>query len=99
MTVASLIWRKAPVPMPRTQLGIPLAVYLCNLAFGAVLSLAGGFYMPVALGTLLGFIPALVLYAMARPSSQEIALQLEKATRTELESPETAKVPMGVMSE
>jgi len=86
MTVATLLWKKAPVAMPRTRLGLPLAIYLSNIIFGAVLSLAGGFVIPVVLGLFFGVAPALVLYAVARPSRQEIAANLEKATFSEKET-------------
>jgi putative membrane protein len=95
MSVASLLWRQAPVIMPRTQLGLPLAIYLSNLMFGTVLSLAGGFVVPVVFGVCLGFAPALVLYFMARPSRQEVAMQLEKAA-LEVDRSEKAQVALGV---
>ena len=82
MLVASLLWLAKPVALPRTQLGLPLAVYLGNFAFAAIMSVASGFYAPVALGFVIGVVPTLVLYwlAIAGVSSREDSLTQRTAS-------------------
>ena len=65
MSAATLLWQAKPVTLPNSQLGLPLAIYLSNFAFAAVMSVAAGIYLPVLLGILLGLAPAVVLYRMA----------------------------------
>lgn len=66
MVVASLLWRIKPLILPATNdLKLPLAIYLANFVFAAVLSLAAGFYIPVLLGVVLGILPLVALYWMA----------------------------------
>ena len=65
MSVAAVLWGKLPVKLERSQLNIPLIVYLSNVAFAAGLSLASGFWIPVSFSLLLGVAPALVLWWMA----------------------------------
>jgi uncharacterized membrane protein len=79
MTVASLIWRLKPLTLPRTELGLPLAIYLNNFAFAMILSLAGGFYITVLLGVVLGILPLVVLYQMATARSSDATPAILKA--------------------
>lgn len=74
MTVAALLWPKAPLPQQFAQqgiaqerLGFALAVYLSNFAFAAIMSLAAGMWIPTLLGLLLGVAPALTLWWLAQP--------------------------------
>ena len=69
MTVATLIWRAKPLKLPNGDLRLPLAVYLANFAFAAVLSLAAEFYVPVLLGIISGIVPIVILYWMANNRS------------------------------
>lgn len=69
MSVAALLWGNMPLKLQRSQLSIPLVVYLSNIAFAGGISLASGFWLPVSLGLLLGVAPVLVLWWMAPPSS------------------------------
>ncbi len=69
MSVAALLWGNLPLKLERSQLSIPLVVYLSNIAFAGGISLASGFWLPVSLGLLLGVAPILVLWWMAPPSS------------------------------
>ncbi|MBZ8182896.1 gamma-carotene 1'-hydroxylase CruF [Oscillatoria salina] len=97
MTVATLFWKKFPTHLPSKQLGLPLAVYLSNIAFGAVLSLAGGFWIPVILGVSLSIVPAFILYRTA--NSTQIS-DLEKLAEIQQAKEKTAQVPVasvGVM--
>ncbi|MBV6625545.1 MAG: carotenoid biosynthesis protein [Rivularia sp. (in: Bacteria)] len=62
MSVAALIWGNKPIKLWRSQLILPLIVYLSNFGFAAGLSLGDGYVIPVSLGIVLGVIPALVLW-------------------------------------
>ena len=78
MLVATLLWKLKPMSLPTQDLKLPLAIYLSNFAFAAVLSLAAGFYLPVLLGVILGILPLVVLYWLA--TSQNIAFVDRLAT-------------------
>lgn len=71
MTVATVLWPKQATQLHRTQLGLPLVVYLSNLAFASVLSLAAGLWVPVVLGLLVGAVPAVILWWMAEPTADQ----------------------------
>lgn len=90
MSVATIFWSKKPlsaerkerVPLTRSQLTIPIIIYLSNVAYGAVLSLAGGFLVPVLLSLVVGVTPALIIYATAKtmrvvPELKTIGLKAE----------------------
>ncbi|MEA5573126.1 gamma-carotene 1'-hydroxylase CruF [Calothrix sp. UHCC 0171] len=62
MTVAAFMWRNNPVKLERSQLNIPMIVYLSNFAFAAGLSLGSGYLIPVSLGFFGGVIPAILLW-------------------------------------
>lgn len=74
MTVATLLWDKAPLSLSRSQLIFPLAVYLANLGFALVMSVGAGFWIPAALGILVGAIPAIVLFFLT-PSQSPMAIE------------------------
>jgi uncharacterized membrane protein len=65
MTVATLLWTIKPLKLPSHDLKLPLAIYLANFAFAAILSLAAGFYVPILLGIILGVLPLITFYGMA----------------------------------
>jgi putative membrane protein len=67
MTVATLLWEKTPLSLSRSQLIFPLIVYLANLGFALVMSVASGFWVPASLGILVGVLPAIVFFSMAKP--------------------------------
>ncbi|NDJ18621.1 gamma-carotene 1'-hydroxylase CruF [Myxacorys almedinensis] len=72
MAVASLFWGKGSLYLSRAQLMVPLAVYLINFAFGAIITIAqldSRFWIPTALSASLGVIPAIALWAMAGSTS------------------------------
>jgi len=81
MTVATLLWPRAALNLSREQLTFPLLVYLSNLAFATVMSLAFGFWVPVVLGLAVGVLPAIALYASARPQAILLADQLQETVR------------------
>ena len=62
MSLAALIWSPKPIKLWRSQLVLPLVVYLSNFVFAAGLSLGDGYIVPVSFGLILGVIPALVLW-------------------------------------
>jgi uncharacterized membrane protein len=72
MTAATFIWRTKPLRLPRTELGLPLAIYLSNFAFAMIMSLAAGIYIPVLLGLVLGIAPLVVFYQMATAQPIEL---------------------------
>ncbi|TBR59551.1 carotenoid biosynthesis protein [Mastigocladus laminosus UU774] len=71
MTVAALLWRNTPIKLERSQLNLPLIVYLSNFGFATVMSLAAGFSIPVLLGLFLGAAPAVVLWWKTQSTSTE----------------------------
>lgn len=74
MTVAAVLWRKTPIKLERSQLSLPLIVYLSNFGFAALLSCAAGFWIPVLLGLLVGVAPVVALWSMAQPGSASTAV-------------------------
>ncbi|MBW4631649.1 MAG: carotenoid biosynthesis protein [Iphinoe sp. HA4291-MV1] len=74
MTVATLLWRNTPIQLERSQLSVPLVVYLSNFAFAAGLSLAAGFTIPVSLGFVIGVIPAVALWLSSNAASANVAV-------------------------
>jgi len=88
MTVAALMWKKAPISLTRKQLTLPLVVYISNILFGAVLTIWGaGIWIPVALSIVLGVVPAVVLVRMA--SSIPAATTLEQLENVAVQSQKT----------
>ncbi len=75
MSVAGLLWGKTSIELERSQLNLPLVVYLSNFAFAAGLSLAGGFFIPVLLGSVLGVIPAVALWLRSSTTSAQVAIE------------------------
>lgn len=86
MAVASLLWGKVSLNLNRAQLAVPLAVYLINFAFGAIITVAqldSRFWIPTALSAGLGVVPAIALWALAPsgfPQAVESPLQTPLAT-------------------
>jgi putative membrane protein len=73
MGVGALFWKgKLDRPVLRSQLVVPLMVYLVNFGFGAAITLVTldhRFMIPASLGVLLGVIPAIVLWWSAPTSA------------------------------
>lgn len=65
MSVTALLWRNTPVQLERSQLNVPIIVYLSNFIFAAGLSLGAGYFIPVSLGFGLGVVPAVALWFSA----------------------------------
>ncbi|MEA5578824.1 gamma-carotene 1'-hydroxylase CruF [Anabaena sp. UHCC 0451] len=75
MIVAALLWRNKPIQLERSQLNIPLVVYLANFGFATVMSLAAGFSIPVLLGLLLGVAPAVALWLRGPVALTPVAVE------------------------
>ncbi|MEM1367592.1 MAG: gamma-carotene 1'-hydroxylase CruF [Cyanobacteria bacterium P01_H01_bin.15] len=69
MTVASVLWQFRPVTLPVNRIGVPLAIYLANFGFAAIMSIAGGIYVPVLLGLFFGIGPVLLFYYLGNPGT------------------------------
>lgn len=89
MAVAALLWQKTPMALSRSQLGLPLAVYLSNFVFAAVMSIGAQIWVPIGLGILLGVVPAVVLWRMATTTPTSNTLEQAQRDRTP-----DAKVPV-----
>lgn len=89
MAIAALFWQKTPIALSRRQLGLPLAVYLSNFVFAAVMSIGAQIWVPIGLGIVLGVVPAVVLWRMATVMPTVNTLEQGQRDRT----PET-KVPV-----
>ena len=73
MSVAALLWGNARISLQRSQLGLPLIVYVVNFAFGAVITLGAldaRYLIPTSLSVLLGVVPAVILWWIAAPAPQ-----------------------------
>ncbi|PZO45207.1 MAG: carotenoid biosynthesis protein [Leptolyngbya sp.] len=70
MGVALGLWKvfRFSPELDQDQLVVPLVVYLANFGFALVMSLAAGFYVPIALGMLTGALPAVLCW---RATTQE----------------------------
>ncbi|MEC4819369.1 MAG: carotenoid biosynthesis protein [Scytonema sp. PMC 1069.18] len=73
ISVAALLWRNIPIKVQRTQLSVPMIVYLGNFIFAAGLSLGSGYLIPVSFGLVFGVVPAVVLWLVA-PGSVNMAV-------------------------
>jgi putative membrane protein len=81
MTVAALLWRNASIKLERSQLNVPLIVYISNFVFAAGLSLGSGFGIPVLLGFFGGVIPAVTLWWITANTLAQPAIE----TNTEIQ--------------
>ena len=89
MTVAAVLWKNTPLKLDRSQLSLPLVVYLSNFAFAAVMSCGSGFWIPAFLGLLIGVAPVLALWSMAQPGTSASSA-VEAATEMPVASVEVA---------
>lgn len=99
MIVAAFFWKKAPLVLSRKHMGFPLAVYISNIVFGAVMTIGGaGLWIPVGLSILLGVVPACILSWMA--SSTPTPTTLEQRENAQVAQSSTTRVSVasvGVM--
>jgi putative membrane protein len=95
MSVATLLWKKAPLGLTKKQLGLPLVVYLTNFAFAAIMSIGAGIWIPIGLGIVLGVAPALILWWMASETTTASASEPVEETQ----ATPVSVAPVGVMPE
>lgn len=76
MAVAALLWKNPPLKLNRSELILPLVVYLSNVAFAAAISLASGYWVPVLLAIGLGVIPVIVLWRMVQPAAENAVTEV-----------------------
>jgi putative membrane protein len=81
MSVAALLWPKERIVLDRSQLNLPVAMYLGNFLFAAVLSIAGNIWIPMLLGIALGVTPLLVLWYIARPTGAPINPEIDPSEK------------------
>jgi uncharacterized membrane protein len=96
MSVAALFWRNTYPQLTRSQLWIPLVIYLANFAFGAVItvtSLDVRYWIPTCISIAIGVVPAIALWWMAQPSVDQVRSTLEEAHQ----ATETPSVPAAVL--
>ncbi|OCR00002.1 hypothetical protein BCD67_02550 [Oscillatoriales cyanobacterium USR001] len=98
MSVAAFFWRKKPNLLQRSQLVLPLTVYLVNFAFGAIItitSLDSRFWFPTLLAVFLGVVPAFVLSRMATTALAEESENIPDVDRAALktEAPQPVGLP------
>jgi len=75
MSVTAVLWKNTFIKLDRSQLSLPLVVYLSNFAFAAVMSCAAGFWIPVSLGLLVGVAPVVTLWSIAQPGTVKTAVE------------------------
>jgi putative membrane protein len=66
ISVAAVLWRTQTIMLQPAQLNLPLTIYLGNFVFAMVMSLAAGFWIPVLLGLVLGFAPAVICWKLGQ---------------------------------
>lgn len=80
ITVAALLWGKQAPVLRSAELNLPLAVYLGNFTFAAVMSIGAGFWIPLGLGLLLGVLPAVLCWRWAQqPTVRAQAVEAEES--------------------
>ncbi|MDR9401811.1 MAG: carotenoid biosynthesis protein [Halothece sp. Uz-M2-17] len=77
MTTAHLFWGSQPLGLVRRHLNLPFAIYFFNILFGAVLSLASGIWIPVAMGLVFAVIPCSLLYLITPTVSNNTVISTE----------------------
>jgi len=93
------LWRKTPIKLERSELGLPLIVYLVNFAFGAIItvtSLDSRFWFPTSLAVLLGVVPAIALSWIAKPAADEVTETIPSLDTSVLKA-EIPPQPVGVL--
>ncbi|MGL6281656.1 MAG: carotenoid biosynthesis protein, partial [Microcoleaceae cyanobacterium] len=86
ITVAALFWKNSQIALAKTQLTLPLMVYLVNFAFGALITLVAldtRFILPTILSIVLGVIPAIVLWWLSVDQEQILEANQQKEFNTD----------------
>ncbi|XZO01058.1 MAG: gamma-carotene 1'-hydroxylase CruF [Microcoleus sp.] len=92
MSLAAFFWRKTPIHLDRSEMSLPLIVYVVNFAFGAIItvtSLDSRFWLPTMLAVLLGVVPAIVLSSMAKPAAGKVTETIPSLDKSAV----TAEIP------
>lgn len=97
MSVAALFWRNTTIALTRSQLTVPLIIYLANFAFGAVITvnqLDVRFWIPTAIGAVLGVLPAIGLWWLAKPviAIEPVAIAGDATSRNGADKPSSHDV-------
>lgn len=93
MGVAAFLWRKMPIFVERSQLLLPITVYIVNFAFGAAITVSAldsRFWFPTSLAVLLGVVPAVVLWRTAQPTAVDSGEAISSLSQSALK----AEVPV-----
>jgi putative membrane protein len=99
MTIAALFWKKASLGLSRKQLGFPLVIYLSNVIFSAIMTIAdAGLFLPVGLSVLFGVLPALILWGIAPSAPSQDTTDLLNSP-SENEGDRVPATPVGAMPE
>lgn len=69
MAVARWLWGHTPAAPTRSQLTVPMIIYVSNIVFSAVMSIGAGLWIPVVLGLMLGFLPVIWIWWGGQPSA------------------------------
>ncbi len=91
MGVGALLWRGVSFQLTRSQLTLPLVIYLVNFSFGAIITLVqldARYWIPTLISVALGVVPAIALWRAVPPS-----LPVSEAT---LVPNATASQPVGI---
>lgn len=97
MSVATLFWQPTAQPLQRSQLTVPLLIYLVNFAFGAIITvtqLDARFWIPTSISILLGVVPAILLWWVASSGAQS-----QPAQATETDATVLSEETIGLQSE
>ncbi|WP_421654676.1 gamma-carotene 1'-hydroxylase CruF [Leptothermofonsia sp. ETS-13] len=99
MSVATLFWQRGEMHLTRSQLWVPLVIYLVNFGFGAVITIAqldARFWIPTAISVLLGVVPAIALWWIANPMNSNHPPVISDNVPA---VPETTTIPVPVLPE
>lgn len=75
MATAAAFWRdnQRVNGLSRSELTVPLIVYIANFSFAMLMSLGNGIYIPVLLGLILGLLPAVMCWLTAPVGRESVA--------------------------
>jgi uncharacterized membrane protein len=91
MAVGTGLWRLFNI-MPEEReiaLNVPLIVYLANFTFAMIMSIGAGFYVPIALGLIVGVLPAVLCWWTVKQNARTV-VSLTQPTATLVSSPEAS---------
>lgn len=88
MSIAATFWREngRVNGLTRSELSVPLIIYMANFSFAMLMSLAGGIYTPVFLGLILGLLPAFMCWLAAPIDSDSVMVQIRLRPTVEMQT-------------